>query len=85
MVALLGVKRNGAKSPERSSSYSRKKPSIAMSNFDYAALLTETILLGNVAMRVGQKFDWDGPNLKATNCPEADKFIKTEYRKGFTW
>jgi predicted dehydrogenase len=60
------------------------KPSVALSNFDYAAMLTETILLGNVAMRVGKKLEWDGPNLKVTNCPEAEKYIKREYRKGWT-
>ena len=60
------------------------KPSIALSNFDYAALLTETILLGNVAMRVGQKFEWDGPNLKATNCPEADALISPKMHNGYT-
>jgi hypothetical protein len=55
-----------------------------MSNFDYAGLLTETILLGNVAMRVGKKLEWDGPNLRATNCPEAAPYIKTEYRRGWS-
>ena len=60
------------------------KPSIAMSNFDYAAMLTETILLGNVAMRVGKKLQWDGPNLDVTNCSEAAQYIRTEYRKGWT-
>lgn len=60
------------------------KPEIAMSNFDYAGMLTETVLLGNVAIRAGKKLEWDGPNLKASNCPEADKFIKREYRKGWT-
>ncbi len=54
------------------------------SNFDFAAMLTETILLGNVAMRIGKKLDWDGPNLKVTNNDEAAKYIKTEYRKGWT-
>jgi len=62
-----------------------KKPELALSNFDYAAMLTETILLGNVAMRVGKKLEWDGPALKVTNCPEAEQYIKTEYRKGWTW
>jgi hypothetical protein len=56
----------------------------AYSNFDFAAMLTETILLGNIAMRVGKKLDWDGPNLKVTNTDEAAKYIKTEYRKGWT-
>jgi predicted dehydrogenase len=61
------------------------KPQIALSNFDYGAMLTETILLGNVAMRVaGTKLEWDGPNLKFTNAPEANKFLHTEYRKGWT-
>src|SRR6185369_15279620 len=60
------------------------KPGIALSNFDYAGLLTETILLGNVAMRVGKKLEWDGPNMKASNCPEADQYIKPEYRKGWS-
>lgn len=60
------------------------KPQVALSNFDYAGLLTETILLGNVALRAGKKLDWDGPNLKATNCPEADQYIKIPYRKGWS-
>jgi predicted dehydrogenase len=60
------------------------KPEIALSNFGYAGLLTEAILLGNVAIRVGKKFEWDAYNLKAKNCPEADQYIKREYRKGWT-
>ncbi len=59
------------------------KPEIAMSNFDYAGILTEAILLGNVAMRVGKPLEWDGPSLKATNCPEAAQYLKREYRKGW--
>ena len=72
------------------------KPETAMSNFDYAAMLTETILLGNVAMRAGKdhqidkhrhgrKLEWDGENMKVTNAPEAMAFIKPEYRKGWEW
>jgi predicted dehydrogenase len=56
----------------------------AMSNFDYAATLTETVLLGNVAIRAGKKLEWDGANLKVANCPEAAEYIKREYRKGWT-
>jgi predicted dehydrogenase len=56
----------------------------AMSNFGYAALLTETILLGDVAMRVGKKLEWDGPNMRVTNAPEAEKYIKPEFRHGWT-
>lgn len=58
----------------------------AYSNFDIAAYLTEIILLGCVAMRVGvgRKLDWDGPHMEATNAPEAAQFVKREYRPGWT-
>ena len=55
----------------------------AMSNFEYAGLLTETILLGNVAMRAGTPIDWDGPRLRVKNNLSADQFITREYRKGW--
>ena len=55
----------------------------ALSNFDYAALLTESFLLGNVAIRTGKPFDWDGANLKASGNPDAQKYIRGEYRKGW--
>lgn len=60
------------------------KPEIAYSNFDFAGLLTETILLGNVAMRAGKKLDWDGENMKFTNASDAEKYLHFEYRKGWT-
>ena len=56
------------------------KPS---ANFDYSGPLSETILLGNVAASAGQKLFWDGPNLKVTNMPEAEKYLKREYREGW--
>lgn len=52
-------------------------------NFDYAGALTESVLLGNVAYRLGQKIEWDAVNLKATNCPNADTYLQREYRKGW--
>jgi hypothetical protein len=60
------------------------KPEIAYSNFDFAGLLTETILLGNVAMRAGKKLEWDGENMKFTNASDAEKFLHFEYRNGWT-
>ncbi len=53
------------------------------SNFDIAAYLTEIILLGCVAMRTGKKLEWDGPNMRATNAPEAAQYVKRNYRKGW--
>ncbi len=54
-----------------------------MSNFDYAAMLTETILLGNVALRTGKKLEWDGPGMKFTNASQADKHLRRQYRRGW--
>ncbi len=52
-------------------------------NFDYSGALTEAVLLGTVAYRLGTKLDWDAATLKATNCPEADKLVDKEYRAGW--
>jgi predicted dehydrogenase len=54
-------------------------------NFDYGARLTEFTLLGNLAQHagVGQKVEWDGPNMKVTNAPELNQWIKRPYREGW--
>ena len=54
-----------------------------MSNFDYAGPLTETVLLGNVAMRAGAKVRWDSARLAAIDLPAAAQFIRRDYRKGW--
>jgi predicted dehydrogenase len=53
-------------------------------NFDYSGKLIEHNLLGTVAFRVGKKLQWDPKSMKATNCPEADRFIRRQYREGWT-
>ena len=55
----------------------------AMSHFDYAGRLTEMVLLGNVAIRAGKKIEWDAEKMVVTNAPEAQRFVKREYRKGW--
>jgi predicted dehydrogenase len=55
----------------------------AMSNFDYAAGLTEMALLGNLAILAGEKVYWDPARMKALNCPKADYFINPPYREGW--
>jgi hypothetical protein len=52
-------------------------------NFNYSGALTETVLLGNVAYRTGEKLEWDAKSLTATNCPAAAQYVTKEYRKGF--
>lgn len=58
-------------------------PSKTSCNFDYSGALSETVLLGNVAYRMGKPLDWDAKSLRATNAPEAIKFLRREYRKGW--
>jgi hypothetical protein len=53
-------------------------------NFDYSGALTEAVLLGTVAYRSGKKIEWDGPNMKAINCPEAEAYLRRDYRKGWS-
>ncbi|HUY32479.1 MAG TPA: Gfo/Idh/MocA family oxidoreductase [Pirellulales bacterium] len=55
----------------------------ALSNFDYAAVLTETMLLGNVAVRVGKPLEYDAANVRITNCPAAADWISPKYRQGW--
>lgn len=56
----------------------------APSNFDYAGVLTEAILLGNIAMRSGKKLEWDGETMSFTNDSNANQSLRREYRKGWT-
>jgi len=53
-------------------------------NFDYSGPMTETVLLGVLALRrPGTRLEWDGDNLKVKNAPELNQFTHTEYRKGW--
>lgn len=55
----------------------------ASSNFDYSGPMTEVILLGNVAIRTGKKLVWNGKEMKALNCPQADQYIRPEFHNGW--
>lgn len=56
----------------------------AMSNFGYAGRLTETVVLGNLAVILGKKVEWDAKNMKVKDVPEADKLIMRDYRSGWS-
>ena len=57
----------------------------ALANFDYAGMLAEAVLLGNVAIRhQGKKLEWDGPGMTIKNDSEANQILKREYRKPWT-
>jgi predicted dehydrogenase len=61
-----------------------RDPTKAMSNFEYAGRLTETVLLGVVALKTGTTIEWDPVAMKAKNVPSADQYIRRDYRKGFS-
>ncbi len=53
-------------------------------NFVYGSTLAESGLLGNVSYRAGQKkLDWNADEMKITNEPAANAFLKREYREGW--
>jgi hypothetical protein len=57
----------------------------ALSNFvDYAGQFAETVLLGNVAMRAGKRVVWEAERMRATDLAAADRYIRREYRKGWS-
>ena len=69
------------------------------SSFDYAGPMTETVLMGNLAIRsymlrkqnekgaweffARRKLLWDGENTRITNMEEANQFVTRNYRKGW--
>jgi hypothetical protein len=62
-----------------------KNGSRAGSDFDYGGPLTEIALLGIVATkRLGEKLEWDGPNMRFTNANEANPHLNPPYREGWT-
>ncbi len=71
--------------PDRNDSWitAFKNNTQSAGSFIYAGPVTETILLGAVALRAGQRVDYNSTDMKITNLPEADKFLVREYRKGW--
>jgi len=69
------------------------------SSFDYAGPMTETVLMGNLAIRSymlrrenskgamdyygRKKLLWDGENMRITNLEEANQFVGRQYREGW--
>lgn len=56
-----------------------------MANFGYGGRLTETILVGNLALRAGEgkRIEWDAKSLTSPNMPEVNEFVQREYREGW--
>jgi predicted dehydrogenase len=59
------------------------KPEDAKAGFAYSGPYTEALLVGNLALRLQRRIEWDAAAMRATNAPEADALIRKAYRKGF--
>ena len=55
------------------------------SNFDYSSRLTEVVLLGGLVIRTGKRIEYDSRNMRITNHPELNQFIKEPVRKGWEY
>jgi predicted dehydrogenase len=51
---------------------------------EYAARLTEVMLLGVVALRAGTKIHYDGADMRITNPASANEFLRRDYRRGWS-
>jgi hypothetical protein len=57
----------------------------ASSNFDFSGPLSETVLMGNLAVRHPNRLLlWDGEAMRVTNDAEANAYVRREYRKGWS-
>lgn len=64
-----------------------KKNEQATSNFEYGSRLVETMMIGNIAVRMAPKhtvLDWDGEKGEFTNVPEANEYLIRDYTKGWS-
>ena len=53
-------------------------------HFGYAGPLTEANHLGNVAYRAGVELEWDAERMRIPNAPAAERFLRREYRSGWS-
>ena len=60
------------------------KPGDAKSGFWYAGPFVEALLVGNLAVRLKKRVEWDAKKMRSPNCPEADNYITKFYRVGWT-
>jgi hypothetical protein len=59
-------------------------PKGALGGFAYSGPFTEALLVGNLAVRLGRRIEWDTKTMRSTNAPEADNYITKFYRAGWS-
>jgi hypothetical protein len=53
-------------------------------HFEWAGLLTELVLIGNIAIRTGKQLQWDAKNMRITNDEDANQYVKEPYHNGWS-
>ncbi len=64
-----------------------KKGEKSTTDFAYSSKLVETMMMGNIAIRMASKntvLEWDGEKGEFTNLPEANQYLIREYREGWS-
>ncbi len=82
-IAQVSGDKNSGADPNNIWIDSFKNNSQSPGSFLYTGPVTETILLGGVALRAGKRVEYDTNSMKITNIPEANKFLVRDYRKGW--
>lgn len=59
------------------------KPEDSKAGFAYSGPYAEALLVGNLALRLQKRIEWDSTAMKATNAPEAEPLIRKSCRDGF--
>lgn len=52
-------------------------------SFENVQVVAEAICLGNLAIRMDDRLEWDNRNMKVLNMPEANEFVSRKYRQGW--
>ncbi len=84
-AAAQTIPRVGEEQPVQEWVAAIKNGTLPGSNFDYAASLTEMAQVGVLAQRFGGRLDYDADNMKITNRPELDAYIKEPVREGWSY
>ena len=58
-------------------------PKMACANFAYSGPFVESLLVGNLAVRLKRRVQWDTKAMRSPNAPEADNYITKFYRAGW--
>jgi predicted dehydrogenase len=78
------LKRSPGQQKEWADACRANKPLDAKAGFWYSGPFTEALLVGNLAVRLGRRVEWDTKTMRCPNAPEADNYVTKFYRVGWS-